>query len=142
MTGWKDVITLPMTDEIIALAARPYAAVMTREDGDYVFRVPELPGLVTGAPTITEALELLEDAKRAWIASALYYGDPVPEPRGTDDVPRKSGKFTLRLSPAIHDALAREAKRQGVSLNELATNALAIVAARGFEVILPNGKER
>jgi antitoxin HicB len=138
----KDVIMLEMTDEIRALAARPYTAVMTREDGDYVFRVPDLPGLVTGAPTITEALELLEDAKRGWIASALHFGDPVPEPRSGDDAPRKSGKFTLRVSPAIHDALTREAKRQGVSLNELATTALAIVAARGLETIMPNGKRR
>jgi hypothetical protein len=23
---------------------------------------------------------MVEDAKRGWIATALYYGDPVPEP--------------------------------------------------------------
>lgn len=30
-----------------------------------------------------EALEMLEDAKRGWLMSALDHGDPIPEP-GTE----------------------------------------------------------
>lgn len=84
-------MTFTITPDVEALAARPYAAVLTREDGDYVFRVPELPGLMTGGATLEEAYALLEDAKRAWIATALELGRPIPEPRG-EDAARKSGR--------------------------------------------------
>ena len=132
--------TFTITPEVEALASRPYAAVLTREDGDYVFRVPELPGLVTGGATLDEAYMMLEDAKRAWIATALELGRPIPAPRGAA-APRKSGKFIVRVAPAIHTALAEEAERQGVSLNDLVSGALAIVATRGFdEVVRDNGK--
>jgi antitoxin HicB len=68
------------TAEVERLASRPYHVVVTHEDGDYVARIPELPGLVTGAETEAGMYEMVEDAKRAWIATALHYGDPVPEP--------------------------------------------------------------
>lgn len=39
-----------ITPEVERLARRPYSIVIERdEDGDWVGRVPELPGLVTGA---------------------------------------------------------------------------------------------
>lgn len=133
--------TFTITPDVEALAARPYAAILTREDGDYVFRVPELPGLVTGGATLAEAYALLEDAKRAWIATALELGRSIPEPRG-EDVVRKSGRFSVRVAPAIHTALAEEAERQGVSLNDLISGALAIVAARGFDQVVRNTEGR
>ncbi|MGI8688168.1 MAG: type II toxin-antitoxin system HicB family antitoxin [Thermomicrobiales bacterium] len=133
--------TFTITPDVEALAVRPYTAILTREDEEYVFRVPELPGLVTGGATLEEAYALLEDAKRAWIATALELGRPIPEPRG-EDVSRKSGRFSVRVAPAIHAALAEEAERQGVSLNDLVSAALAIVAARGFDQAVRNPEGR
>jgi len=133
--------TFTITPDVEARAARPYAAILTREGEEYVFRVPELPGLVTGGATLEEAYALLEDAKRAWIATALELGRPIPEPRGEDAV-RKSGRFSVRVAPAIHTALVEEAARQGVSLNDLVSGALAIVAARGFDQIVRNTEGR
>lgn len=133
--------TFTITPDVVALAARPYAAILTREDDEYVFRVPELPGLVTGGATLEEAYALLEDAKRAWIATALEVGRPIPEPHD-EDVPRKSGRFSVRVAPAIHTALVEEAERQGVSLNDLVSGALAIVAARGFDQVVRNTEGR
>jgi len=69
-----------ITPEVERLARRPYNVVVTHEDGDYVGRIPELPGLVTGGETLEEMYAMVEDAKRGWIASALYHGDPVPDP--------------------------------------------------------------
>jgi len=106
-----------------------------------VFRVPELPGLVTGGATLEEAYALLEDAKRAWIATALEVGRPIPEPHD-EGVPRKSSRFSVRVAPAIHTALVEEAERQGVSLNDLVSGALAIVAARGFDQAVRNTEGR
>ncbi|MDQ2786494.1 MAG: type II toxin-antitoxin system HicB family antitoxin [Chloroflexota bacterium] len=133
--------TFTITPDVEALATRPYAAILTREDDEYVFRVPELPGLMTGGATLEEAYALLEDAKRAWIATALELGRPIPDPRD-EDAPRKSGRFSVRVAPAIHTALAEEAERQGVSLNDLVSGALAIVAARGFDQIVRNTEGR
>ncbi len=130
--------TFTITPSVEALAARPYAAVLTREDEDYVFRIPELPGLVTGGATLEEAYAMLKDAKRAWIATALELGWPIPEPRG-EGASRKSGRFSVRVAPAIHTALTEEAERQGVSLNDLVSSVLAIVAARGFDQAVRNG---
>lgn len=133
--------TFTITPDVAALAARPYAAILTREEDEYVFRVPELPGLVTGGTTLEEAYALLEDAKRAWIATALELGRPIPEPRD-ENIPRKSGRFSVRVAPAIHTALAEEAERQGVSLNDLVSSALAIIAVRGFDQAIRNTGER
>ncbi len=81
-------------------------------------------------------LALAEDAKRAWIATALVLGRPVPPPRAVDDTTMKSGKFVVRVPPPVHTALVREANRQGVSLNELVSDTLALVVAKGFDGVV------
>ena len=50
--------------------------------GGYVARIRELPGCLTQADTWEELLEMIGDAKRLWLASALEAGDPIPEPTG------------------------------------------------------------
>jgi predicted RNase H-like HicB family nuclease len=76
-----NVVEVEVTAEAERLASRPYHVVWDRaEDGDYIARIPELPGLVTGGKTLDEMYRMVEDAKRGWIATALHYGDPVPEP--------------------------------------------------------------
>jgi len=76
------VTKVEITSEAERLAARPYHIVIhyDSESGDYVARIPELRGLVTGGKTFEKARALAEDAKRGWIATALYYGDPIPDP--------------------------------------------------------------
>lgn len=73
-----------VTPEVERLAARPYRIDITYdvESGDYVARIPELQGLVTGGKTPEEARAMAEDAKLGWIATALLFGDPIPEPQG------------------------------------------------------------
>ncbi len=76
------IVKMAITPEVERLAARPYHVEITREDGDYVGRIAELPGLVTGGTTLEEMYAMVEDAKRMWIASAVHHGGPVPEPQG------------------------------------------------------------
>lgn len=75
---------LEVTPEVQRLAARPYQINIAYdpESGDYVARIPELQGLVTGGKTPDEARAMAEDAKLGWIAAALFFGDPIPEPQG------------------------------------------------------------
>ena len=54
---------------------------------------------------VEESLELLKER-----------GDPVPEPYSAQDF---SGKVLLRMATSLHRALVTEAKREGVSLNQL-----------------------
>lgn len=84
------------------------------EGSEHGFAVsfPELPGCVTCADTMKEALNMVEDAKRAWLADALEEGDEIPEPN------TYSGQFKLRLPKDLHRELAIKAKCQGISMNQ------------------------
>ncbi len=60
----------------------PYRAevVEDKEKGGYAFSYPELPGCMTCAETIEDGFCLLDDAKKAWLISALENGLEIPEP--------------------------------------------------------------
>lgn len=50
------------------------------EDGGFVARIPDLPGCVTQAETKEAALTLIEDAKAAWISTAIEQAIAIPTP--------------------------------------------------------------
>jgi antitoxin HicB len=66
-------MALPYTIEIIP----------DEDEGGYVARIRELPGCLTQADTWEELSQMIEDAKRLWLESALAHSDPIPEPLGT-----------------------------------------------------------
>ena len=95
----------------------PYKEVIEADPaGGYVGYVPELRGCITQAETKEEILTMLEDAKEAWLSSALEAGLTIPEPVREEDF---SGKFNLRIPKSLHMRLAMKAKVEGVSLNQL-----------------------
>jgi antitoxin HicB len=104
-------------EEYLAL---PYTVEVYRDDSDgeegYVARVLELPGCLTQADTFAELGEMIQDAMRAWIESALEDEKPIPEPKMLDEY---SGKFVVRLPKTLHRQLAERASEEGVSLNSL-----------------------
>lgn len=134
----RKVREIAITPEVEALAARSYRLVIWRDEDDNAWcgEIPELPGHIAAADTLEEMLALAEDAKKAWIATALALGRPVPPPRPADDTAMKSGKFIVRVPPPVHTALVREANRNGVSLNELVSDTLALVVAKGFDGVV------
>ncbi|MCD6398953.1 MAG: toxin-antitoxin system HicB family antitoxin [Candidatus Aenigmarchaeota archaeon] len=91
-------------------------------DGEEYFNaeIPDLPGCSAHGKTVEEALEKLEEAKRAWLEVSLERGLDIPEPISE----QFSGKFLLRIPPKLHRQLALRAKRQNVSLNQLVRNIL------------------
>jgi antitoxin HicB len=109
----EDYLKLPYTIEIFR----------DETDGDagWVARIIELPGCITQGDTIGDLAEMIEDAMRAWIQSAMADGDPVPEPRSLTDY---SGKFVTRVPRSLHQELVRAAGREGVSLNAYVMMAL------------------
>jgi antitoxin HicB len=67
-------------DQLRQAMALRYRIVLTPYEDGWGATIPDLPGCVGGGDTIQEALAMLEDARRAWITSALAHDDPIPEP--------------------------------------------------------------
>ena len=65
-------LALPYTIEIIP----------DEDDGGYVARVRELPGCLTQADSWEELHNMIEDAKRGWLESAIEHDGVIPEPLG------------------------------------------------------------
>lgn len=105
----------------------PYAIVVVHdvdENGDsgWIAEVEELPGCISQGRTPQEALERVREAMRDWIAVAMEDGVVIPEPRVSADY---SGRFVVRVPASLHADLVRTADREGVSLNQFVTGALA-----------------
>lgn len=90
-------------------------------DGSYFAEVEELPGCITEGDTEKEALEMITDAKKAWITVAIQRKLNIPEPAADE----YSGKFNIRVPKFLHRQLAYKAKQENVSLNTLITTTLA-----------------
>lgn len=75
------------------------------EDGGFAATIPDLPGCVTQVDTKEGALTLIEDAKAAWIRTAIEQSIPIPTP-GTR-ARSYSGKLNVRLPKSLHRALCQ-----------------------------------
>ena len=104
-------MTLPYQEVIVAA-----------KDGGYVGYIPELKGCITQSDTKAGILDMLEDAKACWLEAALEEGIDIPEPQNEN---KYSGRFNLRIPKSLHKTLALTAKREGVSLNQMAMFAIA-----------------
>jgi antitoxin HicB len=100
----------------------PYTVEVRHNEDGWFAKVVDLPGCMTWADTFEELGPMIEDAKLGWIEDAMEHGDPVPEPRPTEDF---SGKVVLRMPKSLHRDLVRKAKDEGVSLNQIMVANLA-----------------
>ena len=101
-----------------------YAIVVTYSDEDkgYVATVPELPGCTAFGDTEEEAIKEVKVAASLWLSAARKAKRKVPEPI----VEKKfKGRFPLRIPEGLRRRLELEAKRRGVSLNELILQKIA-----------------
>ena len=83
----------------------------------YVGRIMEFDGCMADGETKEEAIQSLNEAMEIWIETKIENGYTVPEPM---QEAKATGKFTLRLPKSLHQRLALEASREGVSLNQYA----------------------
>jgi antitoxin HicB len=106
----------------------PYTVMLKRdEEGDFIARIKEFEGCVADGQDEMEALGNLEQVKELWIETALKANQSIPLP---DDDELPSGKFLTRVPRSLHKSLIEIAEREGVSLNQLVTIALAEAAGR------------
>ena len=111
-------------DDYLALPYRVVLTPDTDEDGrsGWVAEIAELPGCISQGDSPNDAVENVWDAMAGWISVALEDGRPIPTPRAEDSY---SGRFVTRIAAGLHASLAREAEKEGVSLNQLVSALLA-----------------
>ena len=74
-------MTNPTTKDLEYYMALPYTIELTPDiDGYWFAQIPLLGGCMTNGESQADALEMIEDAKRAWLTAALQLGLPIPEP--------------------------------------------------------------
>lgn len=94
------------------------------ESGHYYYgRILELDGCQSTGDTLEELYESLNDAMEGYLEVKLENGLPIPEPEKPNNY---SGKFNVRIPKSLHQRLAIEADKEGVSLNQLVLYKLAM----------------
>ena len=95
----------------------PYKIELERDPdtGGYMASIPLLRGCLTCGDDSTQALENLEDAKAAWIATSLEKNLTIPEPEAEKSY---SGQLRLRIPKSLHREISRRAREEGVSMNQ------------------------
>lgn len=97
---------------------------MNDESGHYFYgRILELDGCQSTGETLEELYDNLNEAMEGYIEVKLENNLQIPVPGTTDSY---SGKFVVRVPKSLHQKLAIEAEKEGVSLNQLALYKLAL----------------
>ncbi|MBS0460947.1 MAG: type II toxin-antitoxin system HicB family antitoxin [Proteobacteria bacterium] len=95
------------------------------EDRGFIAEAPDLPGCSAWGASEADAARQAQDAIAAWLAANTAAGRSAPPATVAEPLASYSGKFLVRVPRSLHARLAREAKAQGVSLNQWATSKLA-----------------
>jgi len=93
-----------------------YSADVRWSEGDdgFIAICPELGDVSAFASTHAEAVQELQTAIELVLETYGEEGRPPPDPQPWRE---HSGQFRLRVPRSLHAWLAREAEREGVSLN-------------------------
>ena len=110
----KDYMKLPYTRMIQEI----------NEEGEHYYygKILELDGCQSIGETMEELYESLNEAIEGYIEMKLEQGYEIPLPIKENDF---SGKFVIRLPKSLHQRLALEAQKEGISLNQYVLYKLA-----------------
>ena len=95
-----------------------YRVTWSEEDEEYVGLCAEFPSLSWLATTPEATLQGIRQVVADVVTDLEANGEPIPEPIASK---RYSGKFMVRIPPALHRRLVLEAAEAGISLNRLAS---------------------
>ena len=97
---------------------------MNDESGHYFYgKILELDGCQSTGDTLEELYQSLNEAMEGYLEVRQENNMPIPVPEMAD---KYSGKFVVRLPKSLHQRLAIESEKEGVSLNQLALYKLAL----------------
>jgi predicted HicB family RNase H-like nuclease len=99
-----------------------YRVTWSDEDNEHVGLCAEFPSLSWLAATPEAALKGIRKTVAEVVEDLKKNRETVPEPIATK---RYSGKFMVRVPPAIHRNLAIQAAETGISLNRIASAKLS-----------------
>ncbi len=99
----------------------PWTYTITQEKDDetgkiYIVRVNELPGVVTDAPTIAEAMECIKEAMMLAFRMYKDAGEEIQVPITEKDF---AGNIAYRTTSERHYLIAREARKRNMSLSQV-----------------------
>ena len=124
----------PTPQDILKL---PYERVIIpEEEGGFSASIAEFEGCLADGETADEAMANLDSAAEAWIKAEQDAGRDIPEPWNLQEF---SGKLLLRLPKSLHQRLARQADREGISLNQYVVHKLSASAREAELVDMING---
>jgi len=125
-----------MTAEEIEETVERYMALPYRielipdpNDGGWVVAIPDLPGCLSQGDTVEEAMEMIRDAQRGWLAVSLENDATIPAPRDIDEYGRRLNVIVPRT---LYRDVARAAETEGVKLNLFMVTALARAVERSL----------
>lgn len=119
-----------------------YSAVFTQVDDGYSAELPDLPGCITGADTMADALAMIEDAGAMWLWDAENHGEEIPAPTPLEDVETGKGQVksfvlldtdeyrranenrAVKKTLTIPSWLNIEAERAGVNFSQILQDGL------------------
>ena len=103
----------------------PLEIFWSKEDEGFIAEAPDLPGCSAWGATEEDAAREAQQAIQAWLEAARAADRRIPEPTVAEPLDRFSGRFIVRVPRTVHARLARKAKQEGVSLNQLVVAVLA-----------------
>src|SRR5690606_1545558 len=108
----------------IAEASRRYIKLVEWSDEDHCFigSAPPLIGQSCHGATEAAVLKELNQIVEEWIVTLMTSGKPLPPATANKEY---SGKFLVRIPPAVHKRAALKAAARGESLNQFVADALA-----------------
>ena len=103
----------------------PLEIFWSEEDKGFIAEARDLPGCSAWGATEANAAREAQRAIAAWLEAARAADREIPKPSVTEPLGRYSGKFIVRVPRTVHARLARKAKQEGVSLNQLVSCVLS-----------------
>jgi predicted HicB family RNase H-like nuclease len=100
-----------------------YRVTWSPEDGEHVGLCLEFPSLSWLADSPEKALAGIRQVVVLAVRDMLDNGEEAPQPMADREY---SGKFQVRVPPAIHRTLVMKAAEEGVSLNRFVSAKLAV----------------
>lgn len=112
----------------------PYSRILIPDEEGFFAEILEFPGCYAHGKSVEDAFKKLDKAALSWIEASLEQGHEIPPPSTNAGY---GGKVALRLPRSLHKRAAKLAHRDGVSLNQFLTTAIAArVGAEEFNSYL------
>jgi antitoxin HicB len=106
-----------MTKDLNYYLQLPYTIeILPDQPNSWYVGIKELPGCMTIADSVEEAISEIQQLKEEWLQNALEDDFDIPEPRHIEDF---SGNFRLRLPKGLHRKLVSKAEEENISLNTM-----------------------